>query len=107
MCQKDLFNSLLYGAQGNVPYERGSDTSREAAHAISDESLTRMEQRVYEQFCAFPDGLTDEQVEAATGMRHQSASARRRGLVLKGRLKDSGKRRKNLSGSSAAVWVVV
>lgn len=80
-------------------------TSRNAAHSIRDQ-LGKMRRLVYDVIAARGpgDGLTDEEVEGITGMRHQSASARRRELVLKGWLRDSGRTRMNNSGRPAIVW---
>jgi hypothetical protein len=51
-------------------------------------------------------GLTDEQIEEATGLKHQSASARRNALVRKHMVKDSGERRATKSGRMAVVWML-
>lgn len=96
----------IYKSMGDVGYEGGSETSREAAESISPEALARMERVVYDALQASQDGLTDEQLEGLTGLSHQSASARRRGLVLRGMVQDSGKRRQNASGKAATVWTV-
>ncbi len=92
--QRDLF----------APYVKGSDTSEEAAESIKP-SVSETEARVlaYIRGCgAF--GVTDDQLEVAMGMRHQTASARRRGLVLKDLIYDAGERRKTRSGRKATVW---
>lgn len=82
------------------------DTSLEAAHHQARSGrATSDERRVYEALVASADGLTDDQVEILLAMRHQTASARRRGLVLKGLVEDSGRRRKTSSGRLAIVWV--
>lgn len=52
-------------------------------------------------------GATDEEGEDATGLKPQTYTPRRWELVHAGSVRDSGKRRKTKSGSSAAVWVVV
>lgn len=52
-----------------------------------------------------PQGATDAEVEAALGMRHQTASARRRDLVKADLVTDSGQRRATDSGRQATVWV--
>jgi len=52
-------------------------------------------------------GATDDEVEAYTGMKHQTASARRRELVLKGLVQDSGRTRPTRSGCAATVWTAV
>lgn len=51
-------------------------------------------------------GATDDEVEIVLKMQHQTASARRRGLVLTGWVVDSGVKRKTRSGSLAIVWIV-
>ena len=67
-------------------------------------------QRVLDYFrdgYAFSTGATDDEIEIALEMRHQTASARRRGLVLTGWLRDSGKKRPTRSDTMAIVWVLV
>lgn len=49
---------------------------------------------------------TDDGIEVRLKMRHQTASARRRGLVIKGFVEDSGGRAETRSGRTATVWVV-
>lgn len=49
-------------------------------------------------------GATDEEVELALKMRANNSRARRRGLVLRGVVADSGVRRRTNSGRSAIVW---
>ena len=53
-------------------------------------------------------GATDDEIEQALDMKHQTASARRRELVLMDppRIIDSGGRRKTRSGRTAKVWIV-
>ena len=51
-------------------------------------------------------GATCDEVESDIGMIHQSASARIRGLVKMGLLRESGSRRKTRRGRLAIVWVV-
>lgn len=94
-----------------IPYEKGSDTSKAAAEQKQDTAPSD-EERVYHLIRStsspkwlLPLGITDDAIEAALNMRHQNASARRRALVLKGLVKDSGLRRKTRSGRLAAVWV--
>lgn len=50
-------------------------------------------------------GATDDEMEIYLDMRHQTASARRRDLVIAGLVKESGERRKTRSGRTANVWV--
>jgi len=51
-------------------------------------------------------GMTDDEIELATSKAHQSVSATRRALVLKGYLQDSGLRRSTRYGNQAIVWTV-
>ena len=50
-------------------------------------------------------GLTCEEVEAKTGLRHQSASARVRELATQGFIADKGIRRRTASGRPAIIWI--
>lgn len=81
-------------------------TSKQAAHRSEPRANT--DARVVLDLIrsrGFALGTTDDEIEIATGMRHQTASARRRGLVLKGFVKDSERKRPTRSGSLAIVWV--
>ena len=51
-------------------------------------------------------GLTCDEVELASGLSHQTASARINDLHRLGRIVDSGDRRKTRSGRNAIVWRV-
>lgn len=86
-----------------APYVRGSDTSQAAAVSI-EPHLPRLEHVVLATIVS-AGGLIADEVEARTGLPHQTVSARIRGLVLKGLLEDSGERRRTRSGRSAAVWM--
>lgn len=50
-------------------------------------------------------GATCDEVEAALGMRHQTASARVNELMMEEKIADSGVRRRTRSGRKAIVWV--
>lgn len=47
---------------------------------------------------------TDDALEIRLDMRHQTCSARRRGLVRKGLVRDTGERCATRTGRKAAVW---
>ena len=49
-------------------------------------------------------GMTDDELEIATSKAHQSVSATRRALVLKGYIHDSRLRRMTRYGNEAIVW---
>ena len=52
-------------------------------------------------------GLTDEEGQALTGIKTQSYTPRRGELAQAGQIRDTGERRKTVSGCPAAVWVAV
>jgi phage FluMu protein Com len=87
------------------PYVRGSGTSRAAAASMLDDAAG-LRTRVFE-FIHYRriDGATCWEVESHLAMRHQTASARIRELVLMGGVTDSLKRRVTGSGRMAAVWI--
>jgi hypothetical protein len=94
----------LYGTQGDVPFETASETSAQAAGAMRAHDLARLEAIVLAAIKARP--RTCDDVEIVTGLTHQSASARIRGLVLRDQLVDSGRRAKTRHGRNAVVWCV-
>ena len=90
---------------GKAFFVRGSDTSEEAAKSIKAKAPT-LREKVHEflkRRGVF--GATDYEIEQHLGLSHQTASARRRELVLKGYAKNSGDRRPTGSGRSATVWL--
>lgn len=89
-----------------APYVKDSATSEEAAKSIADD-LGRLEKLVYGHIEeAGLKGATDDELEEITGLSHQTVSARRRTLVLKGMVCDSGQRRSTRSNRKAVVWVI-
>jgi hypothetical protein len=92
----------LYGPHGDVPFEAGSDTSYQAAQALAKEDLNRLEALVFHTIATQP--RTCDEVEAMTGLAHQTASARIRGLVLRDQITDSGRRARTRHGRMAVVW---
>lgn len=95
--QLGLFN-------GRPPFVRNSDTSEAAADSVAGGTASKR-RRILTMISDAPAGMTDDEVEEATGWRHQTVSARRRELVLLGLLVDSGRRRLTRSGRGATVWV--
>lgn len=92
----------LYGGR---PPSEPVGTSMEAARRIAVPSATLRAEVLRTVRAAGSDGATDDEIERRTGLRHQTASARRRELVLQGFLRDSGRTRATSSGRSAKVWV--
>lgn len=78
-------------------------TSKEAAKSMKPHT-SRLAQRILEQIRLHPS--TCEEVEQATGLPHQTVSARIRALVLDGIVENSGDKRPTESGRRAIVWRV-
>ena len=91
----------------SLPYVPGSATSKAAADSLMS-SAASMRMKVYRYIESQGEGgATDNEIENALDMRHQTASARRRDLVLAGSIKDSGMTRRTDSNRKASVWVIV
>lgn len=88
-----------------APYVAGSETSREAAESIKPD-IGRLEKLVLNAIRARgKHGATDDEIEQATQLSHQTTSARRRGLVIKRLvIADGEHRRPTRSGRNAQVW---
>lgn len=88
-----------------APFVRESSTSEEAALSIEGH-LPRLENVCYLVVAAAGgEGVTCDEAEVQTQLSHQTCSARIRGLVLRGRIVDSGRTRKTRSGRQAVVYV--
>lgn len=94
----------LYGHQGDVPYEVESETSKAAAASLRSAELSRLETRVFE--AVKERARSCDAIEIATGLSHQTVSARLRGLVLRDQIEDSGHKARTRSGRWAVVWRV-
>ena len=88
---------------GDPPHE-DVDTSIGASKKIKRRARS-IRERVYRWGvnCGW-NGFTDDECEGVLGLRHQTASARRRELVLEGRMEWSGRYRPTRSGTKARVW---
>jgi len=102
--QRQLFETgELYDS---LPPHSDNDTSRGAAEAIAPH-VSRLAEEVLEQiWLCGEEGSTCDEIEFLKDMKHQTVSARIRELKIKGRIKDSGLRRKTRSDRPAIVWVV-
>ncbi len=85
-------------------YAHDSETSKAAAER-TDNSAAAMREKVW-SYIRKKDATCDE-VEVALDMKHQTASARIRELVLGKRLVDTGLTRKTRSGSPARIYRAV
>ena len=108
--EKDIFTFDLFRRRQAMapplPYARGSETSRAAAHAVRDKAPTK-EARVLIAIANAGDrGCTDDEIEVVTRLPHQSASARRNGLAKKKLIEKTGERRLTRSGKPADAWRV-
>ena len=90
---------------GRVGRVAGSDTSKAAGNSIEGVAES-IRGRVYSRIldCGLA-GSTDDELEVTLGLRHQTASARRRELVLMDVVFDSGARRQTRAGRNAIVWL--
>lgn len=87
------------------PHQRGSETSRAAAVSVK-EAVPSMKQTVLDAIIfAGPPGATCDELERVLGMKHQTVSARIRGLFIDGRIEDKGYKRNTSSGRKAVAWV--
>jgi len=105
---KDMLGDTLFEQRAypdRPGYVAGSDTSKEAAKR-SDNSAGAMRLKVLAHINAVGNATCDE-IEEAMKLKHQTASARIRELVLDGKIQDTGMRRRTRSGSSARVYVAV
>lgn len=96
--------ATLAAQQGMRLSRKATDTQRAAVKATLPRSGTKGH-TLWELFImAGTSGLTDDDVERKTGWTHQSASAARNMLMMKGLVRDSGKRRKNRRGLDCIIW---
>lgn len=79
------------------------ERSAEAKRSINPGTLRAV---VYDSIWDSKAGRTDDEIEELTGLRHQTASARRRELVQHGAITASGAVRPTRSGRNATVWIV-
>lgn len=82
---------------------RPTDTQSAAARKAVLTVGTRRKE-IHDLIVNSPDGMTDDEIEIATGYTHQSASGTRNSLMRDGFIWDSGERRKNRRGNLSIVW---
>jgi len=78
-----------------------AETSEDAANSVAG-SRVSMRRRVLD-FIQTQGGATDDEIEQGLEMIHQTASARRRELVLLGFVEPSGEKRRTRTGRWALV----
>lgn len=102
--------------QGDLPFVRGSATSRAAAESMTESAATIRSKVLAAVVAAGSAGMTCDEIEVALGLRHQTASARVRELAKAGAIRSAWqagppnlrhkKTRLTRSGRSAQVWIV-
>ena len=100
MTDEEQMDLLAYNGE---PPHVDVDTSIAAAHSMR-EAADSIRKRVFERISETKYGMTCDEIEVALDLRHQTASARLRELVLQGRLVDSKVRRLTRSGRWAVVY---
>ena len=95
----------MTNAYPDMPGHRGVDTSIEAAEMVASIAgpLRRMVYRAVHESGA--RGLTTDEIAAALRMPRYSVQPRTTELKHDRRIRDSGRRRPNVSGCNAIVWV--
>jgi predicted transcriptional regulator len=95
----------MLGAQMRITALRLGDTSFQARLSI-EPILSQLEAIVLKAL-RDNNGLTCDELERITRLKHQTASARLRELVVRGLVYDTGVKRKTSSGRAACVWRAV
>jgi hypothetical protein len=80
------------------------DTSHAAAIALGRRKINALERMVLRALWDSVDGLTNHEIVERTGLSWNTATPRVHPLVIKGLVKDSGRRRAGPSGKSCIVW---
>lgn len=100
------FQSDLFAVYPEVPGARGTDTSMAAADSVADEA-PRLRERVLEQIRgAGARGLTPDEAAAELERTPFTIRPRFTELRIEGSIRDSGRRRENVSGRKAIVWEI-
>ena len=86
-------------------FQSHSETSRLAALSMYERASTL--QRILLDWLEAKGGLTDEEMQTISGIPPSTQRPRRIELVGKGLVRDSGAKRKTVSGRQAVVWEIV
>jgi transcription initiation factor IIE alpha subunit len=86
-----------------APSVNGSITSAAAADSLVPKTLNAMQRRVLELLAAWPQGLTDEEMQHKLGMNPSTQRPRRIELARRGLVVEAGTRR-TASGRMAVIW---
>lgn len=88
-------------------YIKDSQASKDAAQGIAPRAGTLRDMVHKALATAGPEGMTDEQIGSATGLKGNTVRPRRVELVELGVVCKTKRRRKLVSGNTATVWVAV
>lgn len=105
--QSDIYQALQGGegpAQGSVPYQRHSATSRAAARSYVPKAGTAQEAVLAFLRARGKDGATDQECQMWLKLPGDTQRARRVRLVELQLVRDSGRTRATPSGKQAVVW---
>jgi hypothetical protein len=86
------------------PFQKHSDTSRDAAESMRPTAATLREAVFNYLFGRGSDGATDEEIQIDLDMAGNTERPRRRELQEAGKVRDSGMRRTTKTGRQAVVW---
>lgn len=101
---KTLKRPIVRVVKGTTTPHNGTETSVAAARSMEG-SANILRLQVFKLIRrSGTTGMTCDEVECESGLRHQTASARVNELAGRGDLVDSGSRRKTRSGRLAIVW---
>ncbi len=90
----------------DAPGHRNVDTSIEAANDLAPK-VGRLQRMALDAIrCAGRQGLTADELMGVLGMERWSVQPRTSELKRKGLIRDSGLRRRNVSGKRAIVWII-
>lgn len=108
--EPDLFGGgvqpALFSAP-TTPPSNGTATSEAAAASLDPKVLNDQHQRIMRALWRVRGkGLTDEEVQQATGLNPSSERPRRGELLTGGWVRDTGETRSTRSGRQATVWDV-
>ena len=90
-----------------APYQRHSSTSKAAAKALKPGKVEEDRQLLLLALRTFSGGLSDDGLQAYTGLPGDSERPRRISLLKDGLICDSGKKERTRSGKLAVVWRLV
>lgn len=89
-----------------TPAHNGTETSRDAAHAIKPH-VSAQRGRVLTLLAGRPEGMTAQEIEDALSLSGNTVRPRLVELREHGAVRDSGRTRKSASGRACVVWEFV